>query len=74
MFAGLSDDGRRVTRSLDGRARAIHEVIREAAVDDVILIAGKGHEAYQEIEGVRHAFSDLAEAEAALATRREREA
>ncbi|WP_136248574.1 UDP-N-acetylmuramoyl-L-alanyl-D-glutamate--2,6-diaminopimelate ligase [Halomonas borealis] len=74
MFAGLSDDGRRVTRSLDGRARAIHEVIREAAVDDVILIAGKGHEAYQEIEGVRHAFSDLAEAEAALAARREREA
>ena len=59
---------------VDGRARAIRDVIREAAAEDVILIAGKGHEAYQEIDGVRHAFSDLAEAEAALAARREGEA
>ena len=35
----------------------------------MILIAGKGHEDYQEIAGVKHPFSDVAEAEAALARR-----
>jgi UDP-N-acetylmuramoyl-L-alanyl-D-glutamate--2,6-diaminopimelate ligase len=32
-----------------------------------VLIAGKGHEPYQEIAGVRHPFSDMAQAERALA-------
>jgi len=32
-----------------------------------VLIAGKGHEPYQEIAGVRHPFSDLSHADAALA-------
>jgi UDP-N-acetylmuramoyl-L-alanyl-D-glutamate--2,6-diaminopimelate ligase len=35
----------------------------------VVLIAGKGHETTKEIAGVRHPFSDVAEARAALATR-----
>ncbi|MBB3143225.1 UDP-N-acetylmuramoyl-L-alanyl-D-glutamate--2,6-diaminopimelate ligase [Halomonas organivorans] len=74
MIEGLSEAGRETAEVVDGRARAIREVIREAAAEDVILIAGKGHEAYQEIAGVRHAFSDLAEVEAALAARREGEA
>ncbi|RAH37095.1 UDP-N-acetylmuramoyl-L-alanyl-D-glutamate--2,6-diaminopimelate ligase [Halomonas sp. SL1] len=74
MLEGLSEAGREAAEVVDGRARAIRDVIREAAAEDVILIAGKGHEAYQEIDGVRHAFSDLAEAEAALAARREGEA
>ena len=40
------------------RRKAIHEAILEAAPEDVVLVAGKGHEDYQEINGVRHPFSD----------------
>ena len=39
---------------------------RLAAADDVIVIAGKGHEPYQEINGVRHPFSDVEQTRAAL--------
>ena len=52
------------------RARAIAETIAAAAANDVILIAGKGHEDYQEIAGVKHAFSDRQHAELALMARR----
>lgn len=48
------------------RAIAIADAVAQAASNDVILIAGKGHEDYQEIMGVRHAFSDLDHARAAL--------
>jgi UDP-N-acetylmuramoyl-L-alanyl-D-glutamate--2,6-diaminopimelate ligase len=51
------------------RARAIEQAVRGAALDDVVLIAGKGHENYQEIAGKRLAFSDAAVARAALAKR-----
>ncbi|MBL8388382.1 MAG: UDP-N-acetylmuramoyl-L-alanyl-D-glutamate--2,6-diaminopimelate ligase [Hydrogenophaga sp.] len=51
------------------RARAIADAVAQAAPADVILIAGKGHEDYQEVKGVRHPFSDLAHARAALARR-----
>lgn len=50
-----------------GRGEAIARLIAEAGPDDVVLLAGKGHEDYQEIAGVRHPFSDLDEAAAALA-------
>ena len=53
------------------RAEAIRKTILEAHPADVILIAGKGHEPYQEIAGVRRPFSDVTEAQAALAARRE---
>lgn len=49
------------------RAAAIAETIARAAPDDVVLIAGKGHEDYQEVHGERHHFSDIEEARAALA-------
>ena len=52
------------------RVRAVAEAIRTADVRDVILLAGKGHEAYQEIAGVRHSYSDLAAAMSALEARR----
>ena len=52
------------------RAAAIQKAVREAGPGDVILLAGKGHEAYQEIAGVRHPFSDVEEARRALALRR----
>ena len=53
------------------RARAIAEAVREAGDQDVILIAGKGHEPYQEIAGVRHPFADGEQARLALAARNE---
>ncbi len=51
------------------RARAIAQAIAAAGARDVLLIAGKGHEDYQEIGGVRQPFSDLEHARAALARR-----
>ncbi len=48
------------------RARAIAAAIAGASDADVVLIAGKGHETYQEIAGRRHAFSDVAVARDAL--------
>lgn len=52
------------------RARAIAGTIAAAAPQDVILIAGKGHEDYQEVAGVKHAFSDQAHAMQALGARK----
>ncbi len=49
------------------RARAIRETIAQSDAQDVIVIAGKGHEDYQEIAGIKHPFSDQAHARAALA-------
>jgi UDP-N-acetylmuramoyl-L-alanyl-D-glutamate--2,6-diaminopimelate ligase len=48
------------------RARAILHAVREARAEDVVLIAGKGHETYQEIAGVRLPFSDVEVARNAL--------
>lgn len=51
------------------RARAIADVLATAHPDDVVLLAGKGHENYQEIVGVKHPFDDLSHARAALDSR-----
>jgi UDP-N-acetylmuramoyl-L-alanyl-D-glutamate--2,6-diaminopimelate ligase len=48
------------------RARAIAEAVAMSKPGDVVLIAGKGHEDYQESQGVRRPFSDVAEASKAL--------
>ena len=56
------------------RAEAIAQTIATAKVDDIILLAGKGHENYQEINGVRHPFSDIEQAERALRRRGEQHA
>ena len=48
------------------RAAAIHRAVHSARAGDVVLIAGKGHEPYQEIRGVRLPFSDAEVAGAAL--------
>ena len=52
------------------RARAIADTVAAAAPQDVILVAGKGHEDYQEIQGVKHPFSDQAHARKALGARK----
>ena len=48
------------------RAEAIRRAIRKAGANDTVLIAGKGHEQYQEIAGVRQPFSDAEVAQAVL--------
>ena len=53
------------------RGEAIRASVLNAHPADVILLAGKGHEPYQEIAGERRPFSDLGEAATALALRRE---
>jgi UDP-N-acetylmuramoyl-L-alanyl-D-glutamate--2,6-diaminopimelate ligase len=54
---------------VEDRRAAIAQALAGADARDVVLIAGKGHEDYQEIAGERRPFSDVAEAEAALAKR-----
>lgn len=55
-----------VAECIVDRAQAIGIAIGEAAADDVIVLAGKGHEPYQEVLGQRLPFSDLEQARAAL--------
>jgi UDP-N-acetylmuramoyl-L-alanyl-D-glutamate--2,6-diaminopimelate ligase len=57
IVAGLANP--RATTIQRDRARAIALALAQARAGDVVLIAGKGHEPYQEIGGVRHAFDDL---------------
>ena len=49
------------------RDQAIGSAVARASERDIVLIAGKGHEPYQEIAGVRHPFSDSDHARTALA-------
>lgn len=52
---------------IEDRAQAIQQVIAQAAAEDVVLLAGKGHETEQEIRGQRYPFDDALQAKAALA-------
>jgi len=70
IVAGLNGSQERV-RVIEDRRAAIAHAVRSAGARDVVLIAGKGHEDYQEIAGVKHPFSDLAEAARALRERAE---
>lgn len=63
MAAGLDAEMMRRTLKITSRRDAIRTACTMAMPSDVILIAGKGHENYQEINGVRHHFSDLEEVE-----------
>ena len=74
VVRGLREAGRaQWTLELD-RAAAIHAAIASARGGDVVLIAGKGHEDYQERNGVRTHFSDAETAADALAKWRMRSA
>jgi UDP-N-acetylmuramoyl-L-alanyl-D-glutamate--2,6-diaminopimelate ligase len=63
VLAGISGDA----EAIEDRQVAIFSAVHQARPGDVVLLAGKGHETYQEISGVRHPFSDLEVARAALA-------
>lgn len=67
MESGLSRPA--LARIQTDRALAIAEAVAQAATQDVVLVAGKGHETEQEIMGVRHPFSDVAQAQMALRQR-----
>ena len=67
MVSGLREPTRAATEV--DRAKAIAQAVQKAAANDVVLIAGKGHEDYQEIQGVKRPFSDAAHARLALAGR-----
>ncbi len=58
MFAGVSRNQMGKVVSIVDRKEAIRTACMLAKADDVILIAGKGHENYQEIKGVKHHFDD----------------
>jgi UDP-N-acetylmuramoyl-L-alanyl-D-glutamate--2,6-diaminopimelate ligase len=66
MRAGLNQPD--LVLEIPDRAQAIAKMISQARAEDVLLIAGKGHETYQEIQGIKHGFSDLDHAELALHT------
>jgi UDP-N-acetylmuramoyl-L-alanyl-D-glutamate--2,6-diaminopimelate ligase len=62
IVMGMQDD----YQIIEDRAKAIAHAIAKARVIDTVLLAGKGHEDYQEIKGVRHPFSDAEIAHRAL--------
>jgi UDP-N-acetylmuramoyl-L-alanyl-D-glutamate--2,6-diaminopimelate ligase len=67
IASGMKDASK--ARRIEDRASAILQAIRGAAREDVILLAGKGHEATQEIMGKKRAFSDQDHARLGLAAR-----
>jgi UDP-N-acetylmuramoyl-L-alanyl-D-glutamate--2,6-diaminopimelate ligase len=50
----------RKTTTLPDRKEGIKLAVQRAQPGDIVLVAGKGHETYQEIQGVRHPFDDRA--------------
>lgn len=58
MEAGLDNDCRRKTVKITDRKEAIKTACMISVKGDIVLVAGKGHETYQEIKGVRHHFDD----------------
>ncbi len=58
MEANLNSAARRKFISIADRREAIKTAVSFAKPDDIVLIAGKGHEKYQDIKGVKHPFDD----------------
>jgi UDP-N-acetylmuramoyl-L-alanyl-D-glutamate--2,6-diaminopimelate ligase len=59
MEQGVAPQNFKKTVSISDRKQAIKAACQLAQANDIILIAGKGHETYQEINGVRHDFDDM---------------
>ena len=68
MLAGLTQKEKQKTLVIADRQQAIKTACALAQPDDVILIAGKGHENYQIIKGVKHHFDDHEEVKKAIST------
>jgi UDP-N-acetylmuramoyl-L-alanyl-D-glutamate--2,6-diaminopimelate ligase len=59
MYEGIELGLRRKVTLIEDRKQAIHAACSMANAGDIILIAGKGHETYQEINGIKHPMNDL---------------
>ena len=59
MEAGLPVDALKKTLTIENREQAIKTAGRIAGPNDIILVAGKGHEKYQDIKGVKYPFDDM---------------
>ena len=59
METGVAPQNYKKTVSIIDRKQAIKAACQLANPNDIILIAGKGHESYQEIQGIRHDFDDM---------------
>ncbi len=59
MEQGVAVHNQKKVLSISDRKQAIKVACQLAGPNDIILIAGKGHETYQEIKGVRHDFDDM---------------
>lgn len=66
MKKGLDNSGTRKTLTIVDRRKAVREACSLAMPGDIILLAGKGHETYQEINGVKYHFDDMEELRACL--------
>jgi UDP-N-acetylmuramoyl-L-alanyl-D-glutamate--2,6-diaminopimelate ligase len=60
MEAGLDPVQKRRCITLEDRAQGIKLACQNAQPGDIVLVAGKGHEKYQDIQGVKHPFDDVA--------------
>lgn len=69
ILTGFEQKEHVITQS--DRKEAIQEAIKSAKSNDIVLIAGKGHEDYQDIRGTKHPFNDYEIAEAALQQKKE---
>ncbi|HPJ58115.1 MAG TPA: UDP-N-acetylmuramoyl-L-alanyl-D-glutamate--2,6-diaminopimelate ligase [Bacteroidales bacterium] len=69
MEAGIEPPMKKKTLRITDRRQAIRTAVLSARTGDVILVAGKGHEDYQEINGVKHHFDDREEVRKAFSQR-----
>lgn len=70
IFADMKqgiDFSAHVIHEIHDRREAIKFAVAQAQAGDIVVIAGKGHENYQEIDGVRHWFDDVVEVQSAIA-------
>ena len=58
MEEGIPSEDKNKVLSITNRAQAIRTACKLAHPGDFVLVAGKGHEKYQEIKGVKHPFDD----------------
>ncbi|MEG2299926.1 MAG: cyanophycin synthetase, partial [Acinetobacter sp.] len=55
-----------LVHEIHDRREAIKFAVKNAQAGDIVVIAGKGHENYQEVDGVRHWFDDVVEVQSAI--------
>jgi UDP-N-acetylmuramoyl-L-alanyl-D-glutamate--2,6-diaminopimelate ligase len=69
IFADMKQDidfSQHEVHEIRDRREAIKYAVKHAQAGDIVVIAGKGHENYQEIDGVRHWFDDVVEVQSAI--------